>query len=99
MKRALVAATITLAVLTTGVGAVLAQSGNGPGYLTILTNPPVPALIFIDDAGTNLYTPQTNLPLAAGHHNLMVVADGGKSSSLGFTLASGQHSTVTLSPH
>jgi hypothetical protein len=97
MKRALVAATITLAVLTTGVGAVLAQSG--PGFLTILTNPPEPALIFIDDAGTNLFTPQTNLPLSAGHHSLTVIADGGRSSSLGFSIASGQHSTVTLSPH
>ncbi len=99
MKRALAAATITLAVMTTGVGAVLAQSGTGPGYLTILTNPPEPALIFIDDAGTNLRTPQTNLPLAPGHHNLTVVADGGRSSSLGFKIGSGQYHTVTLSPH
>jgi hypothetical protein len=95
MKRPLAAVTIMLAVLTGGV--VLAQSNIG--WLNVVTSPPVPAQIFIDDAGTNLVTPQTQMPLVAGHHTIMVVAPGGATSKLGFSIAAGQTTSLTLNPH
>jgi hypothetical protein len=99
MKRALATAMMTLAVLVTGVGVVLAQPSN-IGWIDVTTSNPVePAAIFVDDAGTNLITPQTHMPLVAGHHTVTLTTPDGRSSSIGFSLAAGQTTKISLHPH
>ncbi len=99
MKRALAAATITLAVLWTGVGVVLADDAH-IGWLDVTTSNPVePAHVFIDDAGTNLVTPQKHLPLVEGHHKLTLRTDDGRSSSIGFSVTAKTTTSLVLHPH
>jgi hypothetical protein len=106
MKRALIIAVATTTLLA-GVGLVHAQPGIG--WLDVAAQPddgkPVAAAIILDDAGLHddkghaLTTPQTHLPLAAGHHNLVLVAPDGKSSHIGFSIQAGKTTSFTLHPH
>jgi hypothetical protein len=98
MKRALAAATITLAVVVAFVGVALADSKIGWIDVTT-TNPVEPAHIIIDDAGTNLVTPQKHLPLVEGHHNLTLRTDDGRSSSIGFSVTANTTTSLVLHPH
>ncbi|HEY1812770.1 MAG TPA: hypothetical protein VGG74_10520 [Kofleriaceae bacterium] len=49
-----------------------ADAGTGNGMLAIITSGP--AAILIDDQNTGLTAPQRAIPLAAGHHNVRIIA-------------------------
>jgi hypothetical protein len=66
------------------------------GYLDIASDPQG-AKILIDDRDTGKTTPQSHLPLPAGHHKLVLVApDGAHRRSIGFTVEAGQTTKLTV---
>lgn len=93
MKSALATAVAAMALLTT-VGLVRAEPSVG--WLDVASDPP--AEIFIDDADAKLVTPQMHLPLQAGHHTLKLVAAGGKQSKIGFSVAAGKTTSLSMQP-
>ncbi len=73
-----------------------ARADGNIGWLDVASDPP--AEIFIDDADTKLVTPQAHLPLAAGHHKLKLVAPDGRQSKIGFSVAAGKTTSLTMQP-
>jgi hypothetical protein len=73
------------------LAAMLLSSGRGSaegdtGYLDIASDPQG-AKILIDDKDTGRTTPQSHLPLAVGHHKLLLVTPDEKHRrGLGFTV-------------
>jgi hypothetical protein len=66
------------------------------GYLDIASDPQG-AKILIDDRDTGKATPQSHLPLPAGHHKLMLVTpDGAHRRGIGFTVEAGQTTKLTI---
>jgi hypothetical protein len=83
-----------LMVMLLGGGRVLA--GAETGYLDITSDPPG-AKIVIDEKDTGSATPQAHLPLAAGHHKLLLITpDGAHRRGLGFTVEAGQTTKLTI---
>jgi len=65
------------------------------GYLDVASDPP--AKIAIDGADTGQVTPQSHVPLKAGHHKLgLVTLDGAHSRTIGFTVQAGQTTKLTV---
>jgi len=76
--------------------AVSLEQPRDSGYLDVGSDPPG-AKILIDDTDTGKTTPQTQMPLKVGHHKLTVVtADGAHSRTIGFTVAAGQTTKLTV---
>lgn len=65
------------------------------GYLDIASDPPG-AKILIDGADTSKTTPQTKLPLKAGHHKVTLALPDGTSRSIGFKVEPGQTTKLTI---
>jgi hypothetical protein len=65
------------------------------GWLDVASDPS--AEILVDDADTNKATPQTHMPLKAGHHKLtLVTKDGAHKRSIGFNVTAGQTTKLTI---
>jgi hypothetical protein len=65
------------------------------GWLDVASDPP--AEILVDEADTNKVTPQTHMPLKAGHHKLtLVTKDGAHKRSIGFNVTAGQTTKLTI---
>jgi hypothetical protein len=79
------------------LGAVgIGRAEENIGWLDVASDPP--AEIFIDEADTKLMTPQKHMPLAAGHHSLRLLAPDGKHSKIGFSVAAGKTTSLTMQP-
>ena len=91
---------VMAAALLAGV-AVYASSGVAraddaeTGWLDVASDPS--AEILVDEADTNKVTPQTHMPLKAGHHKLtLVTKDGAHKRSIGFNVTAGQTTKLTI---
>ncbi len=65
------------------------------GWLDVASDPS--AEILVDDVDTNKTTPQSHMPLKAGHHKLtLVTKDGAHKRSIGFNVSAGQTTKLTI---
>jgi hypothetical protein len=65
------------------------------GWLDVASDPS--AEILVDEVDTNKATPQTHMPLKAGHHKLtLVTKDGAHKRSIGFNVTAGQTTKLTI---
>jgi len=65
------------------------------GWLDVASDPS--AEILVDDVDTNKATPQTHMPLKAGHHKLtLVTKDGAHKRNIGFNVTVGQTTKLTI---
>jgi hypothetical protein len=91
MKRFLAAGLALAALLAGSSGRAQADVG----WLDVSSDPS--AEIFIDDADTQKATPQSHLPLSAGHHRLkLVTPDGARKRSIGFNVEAGKTTKLTI---
>jgi len=101
--KALLVSCAMVAMLLGGAGAqAQLHSAAAPaqqkdsGFLDVASDPKG-AKISIDDADTGKATPQTQLPLKVGHHKLtLATPDGLHSRTIGFTIAAGQTTKLTI---
>jgi hypothetical protein len=99
MKRVL-SIRVMAAALLAGV-AVHASSGVAraddadTGWLDVASDPS--AEILVDEVDTSKMTPQTHMPLKAGHHKLtLVTKDGAHKRNIGINITAGQTTKLTL---
>ncbi|HTQ44849.1 MAG TPA: PEGA domain-containing protein [Polyangiaceae bacterium] len=65
------------------------------GWLDVASDPS--AEILVDEVDTDKATPQTHMPLKAGHHKLtLVTKDGAHKRSIGFNVTAGQTTKLTI---
>ena len=75
-------------------GAALADDTEA-GWLDVASDPS--AEILVDEVDTSKVTPQTHMPLKAGHHKLtLVTKDGAHKRSIGFNVTAGQTTKLTI---
>ena len=87
--------------MATATVALLLRNGLTPaeprvGWLDVTSDPP--AEIVLDGVDTKLVTPQKHLPVAAGHHDLRLLAADARRSEIGFTVAAGKTTSLSLRP-
>ncbi len=93
MKRLLPVGALAALLLTGAARTARAQADTG--WLDVASDPP--AEIVVDDVDTKKTTPQSHMPLPAGHHKLtLVTADGAHKRTIGFTIAPGQTTKLTI---
>jgi hypothetical protein len=92
--RVMAAALLAGVAVHASLGVALAQDA-GTGWLDVASDPS--AEILVDDVDTNKATPQTHMPLDAGHHKLtLVTKDGAHKRSIGFNVTAGQTTKLTI---
>lgn len=89
------AAALLAGVALHASAAVARADDADTGWLDVASDPP--AEILVDEADTNKVTPQTHMPLKAGHHKLtLVTKDGAHKRSIGFNVTAGQTTKLTI---
>ena len=92
--RAMAAALLAGMAVHASSAVALADDAD-TGWLDVASDPS--AEILVDDVDTNKATPQTHMPLKAGHHKLtLVTKDGAHKRSIGFNVTAGQTTKLTI---
>lgn len=92
--RVMIAALLAGTAVHAATGVARADAAD-TGWLDVASDPS--AEILLDEVDTNKATPQTHMPLKAGHHKLtLVTKDGAHKRSIGFSVTAGQTTKLTI---